>query len=151
MLGLKLNHVSKRGHWCWIDDKSLSDQLWSSLPTHVCVSQPRWLHTKCLTYLCSSKYTSTQCYKNAHAHIEGLAQDCNNSIANALELLQSCAKPSICCHTPFTGLVSFLFQIPAVRWPVISQTSRCVGTWMWQWVWSSGWERGSGTVSSFPC
>ena len=28
--------------------------------------------------------------------IDGLAQDCSNSIANALELLLSCAKPSIC-------------------------------------------------------
>ena len=31
----------------------------------------------------------------AHVHIDGLAQDSNNSIANALELLQSCTKPSI--------------------------------------------------------
>ena len=29
-------------------------------------------------------------------YIDGLVQDCNNSIANALELLQSCTKPSIC-------------------------------------------------------
>ena len=28
-------------------------------------------------------------------HIDGLAEDCSNSIANALELLQSCTKPSI--------------------------------------------------------
>ena len=28
-------------------------------------------------------------------HIDGLLQDCSNSIANALELLQSCTKPSI--------------------------------------------------------
>ena len=28
-------------------------------------------------------------------HIVGLVQDCSNSIANALELLQSCTKPSI--------------------------------------------------------
>ena len=28
-------------------------------------------------------------------NIDGLAQDCSNSIANALELLQSCTKPSI--------------------------------------------------------
>ena len=28
--------------------------------------------------------------------IDGLVQDCSNSIANALELLQSCTKPSIC-------------------------------------------------------
>ena len=27
-------------------------------------------------------------------HIDGLVQDCSISIANALELLQSCAKPS---------------------------------------------------------
>ena len=26
--------------------------------------------------------------------IDGLVQDCNNSIPNALELLQSCTKPS---------------------------------------------------------
>ena len=28
-------------------------------------------------------------------NLDGLAQDCSNSIANALELLQSCIKPSI--------------------------------------------------------
>ena len=28
-------------------------------------------------------------------HIDGLVQDCSNSIANAMELLQSCTKPSI--------------------------------------------------------
>ena len=27
--------------------------------------------------------------------MDGLVQDCSNSIANALELLQSCTKPSI--------------------------------------------------------
>ena len=34
-------------------------------------------------------------YKNG-GHIESLAQDCSNAIANALELLQSCAKPWYC-------------------------------------------------------
>ena len=29
-----------------------------------------------------------------YGQIDGLAQDCSNSIANALELLQSCTKPS---------------------------------------------------------
>ena len=28
-------------------------------------------------------------------YIDGVAQDCSNSIANALELLQSCAEPLI--------------------------------------------------------
>ena len=31
----------------------------------------------------------------AHAYFESLMQDCINSIANVLELLQSCTKPSI--------------------------------------------------------
>ena len=30
-------------------------------------------------------------------NIDGLVQDCSNSIANAMELLQSCTKPAICC------------------------------------------------------
>ena len=34
-------------------------------------------------------------------HIDGLVQDCNNSIANALELLQSCTKPPISLHDCF--------------------------------------------------
>ena len=33
-------------------------------------------------------------------YIDGLVQDCSNSIANALELLQSCTKPSIWSHDP---------------------------------------------------
>ena len=32
---------------------------------------------------------------NDVAYIDGLVQDCNNSIVNALELLQSCTKPSM--------------------------------------------------------
>ena len=32
---------------------------------------------------------------NGELHINGLVQDCSNSIANALELLQSCTKPLI--------------------------------------------------------
>ena len=34
--------------------------------------------------------------KSKGEYIDGLVQDCSNSIANALELLQSCTKPSIC-------------------------------------------------------
>ena len=29
-------------------------------------------------------------------YLDGLGQDCSLSIANALEILQSCTKPSIC-------------------------------------------------------
>ena len=33
---------------------------------------------------------------NSLFYIDDLVQDCSNSIANTLELLQSCTKPSIC-------------------------------------------------------
>ena len=37
-----------------------------------------------------------KCSKNVKTKFDGLMQDCSNSIANALELLQSCTKPSKC-------------------------------------------------------
>ena len=33
-------------------------------------------------------------------HISGLVQDCSNAIPNALELLQSCTKPSTWLYLP---------------------------------------------------
>ena len=41
---------------------------------------------------CIQLYNISQSHQGRH--IDGLVQDCSNSIANALELLQSCAKPS---------------------------------------------------------
>ena len=38
-------------------------------------------------------------YKIFEMHIDGLVQDCSISIANALEILQSCIKPSIWMNT----------------------------------------------------
>ena len=34
-------------------------------------------------------------YHTTEVDIDGLMQDCSNSIANALELMQSCTKPLI--------------------------------------------------------
>ena len=47
---------------------------------------------KSLCNLCDS---STITLYNYEIHIDGLVQDRSNSIANALELLQVCTKPSI--------------------------------------------------------
>ena len=41
---------------------------------------------------CVNPFCPSQTY--SVVHIDGLVQDCTNSIANALELLQSCTKPS---------------------------------------------------------
>ena len=43
---------------------------------HICITRPQWV-------------------KQSIFHTEGWVQDCSNSIANALELLQSCSKPLI--------------------------------------------------------
>ena len=42
-----------------------------------------------------SKNEKERIWKDKLSCIDGLVQDCSNSIANALELLQSCTKPSI--------------------------------------------------------
>ena len=62
MLGLKLSHGSKRG--------TLGD--WGKISVYDCPS------------------ASEASVKNAHGYIDGLVQDYSNSIADALELLQSC-------------------------------------------------------------
>ena len=49
----------------------------------MCVTKPRW---------------SEQAKRIITISIYGLVQDCSNSIANALELLQSCTKLLICPH-----------------------------------------------------
>ena len=46
----------------------------------------------CLTRMGNPIVEIRQSYDH---HIDGLVQDCSNSIANALELLQSCTNPSI--------------------------------------------------------
>ena len=46
--------------------------------------------------------TLTKQSSTKHVQIDGLVQNCNNSSALAMELLQSCTKPSICCVTQCT-------------------------------------------------
>ena len=46
-------------------------------------------------YLYSEFIASTVAHNTTEVNIDGLVQDCSNFIANALELLQSCTKPSI--------------------------------------------------------
>ena len=57
----------------------------------------RWV--MCIDDLLEIRYTSSRIYSmillSFACHIEGLVQDRSNSIANALEILQSCSKASI--------------------------------------------------------
>ena len=62
-----------------------------------CVSkvQVQRLNTKDFSYTHTSHY-NTILHTVWPLQINGLVQDCSNSIANALELLQSCTKPLKC-------------------------------------------------------
>ena len=61
---------------------------------------PLKFYTKYLTHTWKTAvyFTLFKIYKlsDLRAHIDGLVQDCSNSSALAMELLQSCTKPSIC-------------------------------------------------------
>ena len=46
-------------------------------------------------------------------HIDGFVQDCSISIANALEILQSCTKPSICTLS-ISNVIHFTHQASGV-------------------------------------
>ena len=50
-------------------------------------------------------------WSGSHAYIDGLEQDRSNSIANALELLQSCTKPSIWISAVLTHLIEAGFLV----------------------------------------
>ena len=51
-----------------------------------------------------------------NGYIDGLVQDCSNSIANTLELLQSCTKPSTCCFKDQANLRTVTVEQFAVIW-----------------------------------
>ena len=77
MLGLKLNHISKRGHWCVACGhlyKIYFVDGWLQMSSFVHI----WSHILL---------------------IDGLAWDCGNSIADVLDLLQPWAKPLICIES----------------------------------------------------
>ena len=65
-------------------------------------------HPSCLLHCCWSNHITVSMHMGLPWCIEaalknmifkGLVQDCSNPIANALELLQSCTKPSMCKYT----------------------------------------------------
>ena len=59
------------------------------------------------TLQCFVQADKNNCHEKTHSDIDGLVQNWSNSIADALELLQSCTKPSILLSTryPFSSPV----------------------------------------------
>ena len=92
-------HPSEGKLWgVFVSSNSKSD-LWSAAGLYV-LSQyirQRYNSTQRFYFL----YVALLIYKARHRqfifYINGLVQDCSNASALAIELLQSCTKPSICC------------------------------------------------------
>ena len=71
----------------------MDDQLYSlvlSISVNVCQEVVRAWHIQNFVI---DKFQNHAFFR--FAYIDGLVQDCSNSIPNVLELLQFCAKPSI--------------------------------------------------------
>ena len=56
--------------------------------------QPSYHSLSMLSVL--TNHVTNEYVREQDHHNDGLVQDCSNSTANALELLQSCTEPSIC-------------------------------------------------------
>ena len=73
---------------------------------------------------CTQKNDIILCF--IHCYLDGLVQDCSISIANTLEILQSCTKPSTCPQTPLTHwplMTSYSFWsklIPVTAWSLMA-------------------------------
>ena len=64
-------------------------------------------HNDALFIYANLMYSGVLCSLKNKAHIDGLVQNFSNSIANALELLQSCTKPTILYQSILFIRVSF--------------------------------------------
>ena len=73
--------------WCCQATSHYLSQCWPRPLTPYGVTRPQWV--KLWLYLLAKEPSGLNQY------IDGLVQDCSNSTANALELLQFCTKPSV--------------------------------------------------------
>ena len=62
-----------------------------------------WLKTLCWIETFFVILASIDTTQTVHHVIDGLGQNCNNTIAKTLELLQYCAEPLICVHMVHCG------------------------------------------------
>ena len=83
-------------YW-WIYNFKKTSSTWSSA---LCLIRTHQFHIlfpkKDINSITSDENTNNQPNYNWISHnVDGIEEDCSNSIANALELLQSCTKPLI--------------------------------------------------------
>ena len=79
-------------------------QCWPRSMLPYGVIRPQWVKNKRNLFLRNQNHWFLQAFH----HIYDIVQDCNNSVANALELLRSCSKPLISkCIFSVTGIHNF--------------------------------------------
>ena len=78
---------------------------------HICITLPQWIDID--VFFCSEPNCQNYLSYNRITNVDGLVQDCSISIAYALEILQSCTKPSMCYMSWFLTLT----YIWKVIWP----------------------------------
>ena len=66
--------------------------------------------------------------------IDGLVQDCSNSIANALELLQTCAKLSTCTSLSYIGKIVAAVDLVLGLAKASADIKHC-----WKILWTTQW------------
>ena len=69
------------------------------------------------------------CCISQELYIDGLAQDCSNSSASAVESLQSCAKPSICtCLRRHRAIQRHVGRLGLVYWNKVNHMNEITNT-----------------------
>ena len=91
--------------WCRQATSHYLSQCWPRSQSPYGFTRPQWVKNNYKTRICCCELHKKQniWWLNAK-HIHGSAQTCSSSIANALELLQSCATPLICSLNEITTL-----------------------------------------------
>ena len=97
-----------------------------------------WKRLKKKAMKASHSNLTTPC-NSTHAHIDGLVQDCSSSSAVAMELLQSCIKPSI-YFILFIFYLSVLVSLAPTSVVHASTAGRGTSSW---WCGGVGVEGGS--------
>ena len=87
-------------YYSWLGANGLAtnlhlNQRWTCLLTHICVTRSWWVKTN-PSKICPNLESCKTWFTHCNIYINGLEQDCSNSIALAMELLQSCTKPLVC-------------------------------------------------------
>ena len=64
-------------------------------------------------FWCAQLKLLTSCHFLLKIYIDGYAQDCSNTIVNAIELPQSCTKPLQCWTKPLQSCINPIADLPS--------------------------------------